>query len=100
MGVTVLGRHYLIPSVSVTVSPLLTVTGSLTTNIEDASSLLQVASEVIWSENQYSQFGAYKGIGKGMGEGMSREAPNAQAGLGSEFGATPLMLYVSYAVYF
>lgn len=100
MGVTVLGRHYLMPSVSVTVSPLLTVTGSLTTNIEDASSLLQVASEVSWSENQYSQFGAYKGIGKGMGEGMSREAPNAQAGLGSEFGATPLMLYVSYAVYF
>jgi len=96
MGVTVLGRHYLMPSVSVTVSPLLTVTGSLTTNIEDASSLLQVASEVSWSENQYSQFGAYKG----MGEGMSREAPNAQAGLGSEFSATPLMLYVSYAVYF
>lgn len=96
MGVTVLGRHYLMPSMSLTVSPLLTVTGSLTTNMEDASSLLQVASEVSWSENQYSQFGAYKGIGKGM----SRDVSSSQIELGSEFGATPLMLYVSYAVYF
>lgn len=91
-GVYLLGKNYVAPSVSVSVNPLLTMSFTITSNLDDQSQLLQMSGEYSWSENQYSHFGVHSGFGKGMdGNNVS---------LYSEFGAVPLMAYASYAVYF
>ncbi len=93
-GVYLLGKHYLMPSLSVTAGPLVTVGASVVWNVADDSSLLSVTAEKSWSENQYSQFGMSQGLGNelsGTADALLME---------SEFGGAPLMIYASYGVYF
>ena len=93
-GVNLLAKNYLMPSVTVTLNPLVSIAGSLVWNLNDESSLLNISAETSWSENQYSQFGFYKGLGKGLAGTVL--APDVR----SEYGAMPLMIYASYGLYF
>ena len=93
-GVYLLGKEYVMPSFTVTINPLLTIASSLVYNLDDQSSLLNLVAETSWSENQYSQFGLYQGFGKDLG--LSNSVPEIQ----SEYGASPLIVYASFGVYF
>ena len=95
-GVFLLGQHYLIPSVSWMATPLLTVSSSAFYNVNDRSLFFTIVGEQSWSDNLYSDFGAYISIGDKLTYIDSTESIEA----GSEFGSYPISLYASIRYYF
>ncbi len=95
-GVFLLGEHYVIPSVTWTVTPLLGLGGSAFYNVGDDSAFVRLSGEYSLSENLYMDFGTYLTIGKG---GTYGPVPPFLS-LGSEFGSSPATLYVSLRYYF
>ena len=95
-GIFLLGKHYLIPAISWVTTPLVNVTASSFLNMGDQSVFVNLSSEVSWSDNLYSDFGAYVSYG----EGLEYQPATQQLGFGSEFGSYPLSLYASLRYYF
>lgn len=95
-GVYLLGRHYLIPALSWQASPLINVTGSGFFNLEDESCFINLAAEISWSDNLYSDIGWYWSKGSGL---VYQESPEPLQ-FGSEFGIYPVSLYASLRWYF
>lgn len=83
-GVFLLGRQYLIPSLRLQASPLLTVSGQAMVNLEDGSVFAAVTSDYNLSENTYLGLGYYHFIGPGL----------------SEYGSNPDTFYASLRYYF
>ena len=95
-GIFLLGKHYLIPAVSWIATPLINITASSFFNMSDQSVFVNLSSEINWSDNLYSDVGAYISYGDNL-----EYRPTAQTlNLGSEFGAYPLSLYASFRYYF
>ena len=99
-GVYLLGRHYLIPGVTRPITPLLTATVQVITNInlENPSAYLTVTMEYSICDNSYLSWGVYKGAGKGPypDDDNMFAAPL----IGSEFGSYAGRFYFSYRTYF
>jgi len=95
-GVFLLGQHYLIPSVSWIATPLLTVNSSAFYNIDDQSLFITLVGERSWSDNLYSDFGAYISFGDKLTYIENSDSIEA----GSEFGSYPVSLYASIRYYF
>lgn len=95
-GVFLLGENYIIPAVSWIATPLVTVNASGFINIDDQSVFVNLASEVSWTENLYSDFGMYLSYG----DSLESQAAPQQINPGSEFGSYPLSLYASLRYYF
>jgi len=95
-GNFLLGKHYLIPAISWVATPLVNVTASSFFNVGDQSVFINLSSEVSWSDNLYSDFGAYISYG----DGLEYQPATQQLSFGSEFGSYPLSLYASLRYYF
>lgn len=95
-GIFLLGQHYLIPGLTWTATPLISVSGSGFLNMGDQSVFFNLSSEVNWSDNLYSDFGAYLSYGDTLEYDISTQ----NVSFGSEFGAYPLSIYASLRYYF
>ncbi|MBA58650.1 MAG: hypothetical protein CMQ40_05695 [Gammaproteobacteria bacterium] len=94
-GVTLLGEHYLLPSVSIQVSPFFNMVAGGVFNLSDNSSFVSLVGEWSISENFYIDVGWYHFSGKDF----SAEPTEALA-LGSEYGLNSDLLYTSFKFYF
>lgn len=86
-----MGRHYLIPGVSLQVTPLITTTLETLWNLSDGSVYVAPGIEYNVAENIYLAGGAFIGFGS---------RPDLFNGAQSEFGTYPDMFYSSFRVYF
>ncbi len=98
-GVYLLGKHYLIPGVSYQLTPLITFSAEVLTNINDPSGYLTFQGEYNISENIYISAGAFLGIGERPDMTID-EFLVPKVMLNSEFGAYPDIYYTSFKVYF
>jgi hypothetical protein len=97
-GVYLYGQHYIIPAVTWLASPLMSVSASAFYNVNDSSIFVTLNSETSWSDNLYSDFGAYLSHGDSMQyQGSSN---NIDYIFGSEFGSYPPSIYASLRYYF
>lgn len=94
-GVFLLGERYVIPSLAVQVSPLLSFNVQGIFNLEDNSNYTMLSAEYNVAENVYMDFGVYVFSGRGL-----MLSPQQSLMLGSEYGANPNMLYASLRWYF
>jgi len=108
-AVYLLGRHYLIPGVSYPATPLITLGGSLLTNLNDGSVLAAPTVEYNIMENVYLAAGAFVGFGKQPRLSSTTATAVTTSGLfageppldfASEFGAYPDVYFFSARYYF
>lgn len=83
-GVFLLGRHYLIPAVSVQLSPLWSLSAQAIVNLSDGSAFSALSATKSVSQNLYADFGTYLFSG----------------GSTTEYGSNPQTLYMSLRYYF
>lgn len=98
-AVYLLGQHYLIPGISYQITPLITLSGEVLTNLTDPSLLLAPTLEYNISENIYISAGAYMGLGKGPAA-KNASLTNPKLRLRSEFGSYPDVYFTSFRIYF
>lgn len=95
-GLNLLGEHYLIPSISWTVTPLLNLGASGFFHLGDESGFLRASGSYSLSDNLYTDFGVYAGFGNGTS--VTPFPPSID--IGSEFGSFPPTFYASLRYYF
>lgn len=96
-GIYLVGRDYLIPSVSWTVTPLLGLAASAFVNLTDSSAFVTLSGNYSLSDNLYTDFG----VQVGAGDGTTMESlPLSQIIDGTEFGSFPTTAFVSLRYYF
>lgn len=91
-GIYLLGKHYISPGASWSVTPLLNFTGQALVNLTDGSAYLSVTSEYSISQNTVINAGLSRGLGS-ISDDMSGDA-------GSEFGTWPGYYFLSAGYYF
>lgn len=104
-GIYLVGKDYLIPSISWTATPLLNLSASAFANLTDSSAFVRMSGDYSLSENLYTDFGIYFGLGDGTRlEAATLPAPffftYTQFVDGSEFGSFPTTAYMSLRYYF
>jgi hypothetical protein len=98
-GVFLLGENYLIPSISWQLSTLLSLSTTALANLDDNSVFLSVNADYSLSDNLYMGLGYYHFAGDDFN--FSDEDPvAAQLQLGSEYGANPNSIFISFRYYF
>ena len=98
-GVFLLGKNYLIPTVSWQASALLNLSLSSLANLDDGSMFLNVNANYSLSDNLYMSMGYYHFNGGDFN--FSNEAPiEQQFQFGSEYGGNPDSIFVSLQYYF
>lgn len=95
-GVFLLGEHYIIASLSQTLSPLWQASVQTIMNLDDDSSFTMLSTNYNIAEDFYLDLGVYLFNGKGV---KVNESQN-QILLGSEYGANPDSAFVSIRFYF
>jgi len=83
-GVFLLGKHYLIPAVSVQLTPLWSLSLQSLANLSDRSMFLSLSAVYNVTENAYMDFGFYYFPGQDL----------------TEYGSNPATLYASLRYYF
>lgn len=91
-GIYLLGKHYLSPGTSWTVTPLLNFTGQTLVNLTDGSAYLSITSEYSISQNTV--------INAGISRGLGRVLDDPTGDSGSEFGTWPGYCFLSAGYYF
>ena len=98
-GVFLLGRNYLIPSISWQASTLLTLSLMSLANLDDDSIFLSLNANYSLSDNLYMGMGYYHFTGADFS--FSNESPAADSfRFGSEYGGNPDSIYISLSYYF
>ncbi len=92
-GVFLLGRHYLIPSFSLQLSPLWSAGFQAIVNLSDNSAFVSLNGTLNASQNTYIDFGYYHFLGRHL-TAVNPPIP------GSEYGSSPNTLYASFRYYF
>jgi hypothetical protein len=95
-GVFLLGEHYLIPSLTWTVTPLLGLNASGFFNLGDGSGFLRLGGNFSLTDDLYTDFGVYAGFGQETDVTLFPPAVD----LGSEYGSFPPTFYASLRYYF
>ena len=94
-GVFLLGQHYLMPSLSIQATPLLSIGLQAIVNLDDQSAYASVVSEYNVAENIYLDLGVYHFVGENLTvDALGR--PQFK----SEYGPNPDTLYASIRWYF
>ena len=93
-GLFLLGEHYLMPSLSITASPLTAVSIAGFVNLSDRSAFLSLAAQRSLSDNLYADAGIYLFAGDDL------ETDGPAVTLRSEYGDSPALAYVSLRYYF
>ncbi|MDA0976966.1 MAG: hypothetical protein O3B72_00260 [Proteobacteria bacterium] len=94
-GVFLLGRDYLMPVITVQLSPLWSLATQAVINLSDQSRFTSLSLEFNVASNVYMDFGFYHFSGDDLS--ISRDAVPV---LGSEYGTNPDTLYMSVRYYF
>ena len=94
-GVFLLGKNYLMPSVSLQASPLWSFALQAIVNLDDSSAFTSFTAEYNIAENFYMDFGLYLFAGDDI-----TVSPFSLPIFGSEYGANPNALYTSIRWYF
>ncbi|MFT5692618.1 MAG: hypothetical protein ACI92E_001954 [Oceanicoccus sp.] len=95
-GIFLFGRHYLMPSISWTTTPLFTLSLSSIINVDDSSAFYNVTGAYSLGNNLGVDFGAYIFTGDHLS--FVPTAPNIMTN--SEYGSNSNLLYVSFRFYF
>lgn len=96
-GIYLVGRDYIIPSVSWTLTPLLGLAASAFVNLTDSSAFVTLSGNYSLSDNLYTDFG----VQMGAGEGTTLETLIVPQIIdGTEFGSFPTTAFVSLRYYF
>jgi len=91
-GIYLLGRHYISPCITWTLSPLLNISGQALVNLTGPSAYLSLSGEYSITENITLNAGMNRGLG---------ELPDSETGnLRSEFGSWPGTFFTSAGYYF
>ena len=93
-GLFLLGKSYLMPSLAITVSALSTVNVAGFINVSDGSAFLALTMQRSLSDNLYTDLGMYLFAGDGF------DTAGVTPGAGSEYGASPALLFASLRYYF
>jgi hypothetical protein len=96
-SVYLMGKHYLAPGITYTITPLTTLTGQALVNLTDFSLLLAPQIEYNVAENIYVSGGAF--IGTGDSPTLADQGPNVIE-FETEFGGYPKMFYGAFKIYF
>jgi len=91
-GIFLLGEHYLMPSLAVTLSALSALNVAAFINLSDHSAFASLSVQRSLSDNLYADLGIY------LFTGDSFNGPTAS--LGSEYGSNPSLLFASLRYYF
>jgi hypothetical protein len=94
-GVFLLGENYLMPSLSIQASPLLSIGLQAIVNLDDKSVFTSISAEYNIAENFYMDFGMYHFAGDDL-----TVTPFGLPVFRSEYGANPNSLYTSIRWYF
>lgn len=96
-GIYLVGKDYLIPSISWTATPLLNLSASAFVNLTDTSAFVRASGDYSLTENLYTDFGVYLGSGDAT---RYETVLDPQLVQGSEFGSFPTTAYISLRYYF
>lgn len=94
-GVYLLAKRYVMPSVSVSISPIWTLTLQSVVNLDDNSAFSSIIAEFNFGENLYSDFGIYLNTGEEL-DLLGGKFPRVN----SEFGSLPSLGFASVRYYF
>ena len=93
-GVYLMGRHYLVPGLSYQLTPLISLSGVVLSNISNPSVFPSLQIEYNFAQDIYLSAGGFIGIGK------RPETEDDETQFRSEFGGYPTLLFSSFRIYF
>ena len=93
-GVYLMGRHYFVPGLTFQLTPLLSLSGVVLSNISDPSVFPSLQIEYNLAQDIYLAAGGFIGIGK------RPETENKETQFRSEFGGYPTLFFLSFRIYF
>jgi len=98
-GVFLLGKNYLIPSISWQVNTLLGLPFQALANLDDDSVFVSINGDYSLSDNLYMGMGYYHFAGDEL-KFLANLPSEQQLQFGSEYGSNPDSLYISLRYYF
>ena len=89
-----MGKHYFVPGLSYQLTPLISLSGVVLSNISDPSVFPSLQIEYNFAQDIYLSAGGFIGIGK------RPETEDEETQFRSEFGGYPTLLFSSFRIYF
>ena len=93
-AVYLMGRHYLVPGLTFQITPLISLSGVVLSNVADPSVFPSLQVEYNFAQDIYLSAGGFIGIGK------RPETEDDETQFKSEFGGYPTLFFSSFRIYF
>ena len=93
-AIYLMGRHYLVPGLTFQITPLISLSGVLLSNLSDPSVFPSLQVEYNLAQDIYLSAGGFIGIGK------RPETEDEETQFRSEFGGYPTLFFFSFRIYF
>ena len=93
-AVYLMGKHYFVPGLTFQITPLISLSGVVLSNIADPSVFPSLQVEYNFAQDIYLSAGGFIGIGK------RPKTENEETQFRSEFGGYPTLLFSSFRIYF
>ena len=93
-GVYLMGRHYFVPGLTFQITPLISLSGVVLSNLSDPSVFPSLQVEYNLAQDIYLSAGGFIGIGR------RPETENEETQFRSEFGGYPTLFFSSFRIYF
>ena len=93
-AVYLMGKHYFVPGLTVQITPLVSLSGVVLSNIADPSVFPSLQAEYNFAQDIYLSAGGFIGIGK------RPETEDEETQFRSEFGGYPTLFFSSVRIYF
>ena len=93
-AVYLMGRHYFVPGLTFQITPLISLSGVVLSNIADPSVFPSLQVEYNFAQDIYLSAGGFIGIGK------RPETEDEETQFRSEFGGYPTLFFSSFRIYF
>ncbi|MYE88014.1 hypothetical protein F4X33_03340 [Candidatus Poribacteria bacterium] len=93
-AVYLMGKHYFVPGLTFQITPLISLSGVVLSNIADPSVFPSLQIEYNFAQDIYLSAGGFIGIGR------RPETENEETQFRSEFGGYPTLFFSSFRIYF
>ena len=93
-AVYLMGKHYFVPGLTFQITPLISLSGVVLSNIADPSLFPSLQIEYNFAQDIYLSAGGFIGIGK------RPETEDEETQFRSEFGGYPTLFFLSFRLYF
>ena len=93
-AVYLMGRHYFVPGLTFQITPLISLSGVVLSNVSDPSLFPSLQVEYNFAQDIYLSAGGFIGIGK------RPETEDEETQFRSEFGGYPTLFFSSFRIYF